>query len=109
MPRTDRPTNKRAQASRGRAVHIPIITEDDLDHEAVPADVVTRLVMSEVFNQLVIVDAATHPLKVFEDARCENADANTVDQVNRIVALATGLAAAAAKRPTARWRLKARS
>ena len=36
-------------------------------------------------------------LQIFEDARREIADAKTVEQVNRIVALATGLAAAARK------------
>jgi hypothetical protein len=36
-------------------------------------------------------------LRIFEEARREIADANTVDQVNRIMALATGLAAAARK------------
>jgi hypothetical protein len=36
-------------------------------------------------------------LQIFEDARRDIADAKTVEQVNRIVALATGLAAAARK------------
>jgi hypothetical protein len=53
--------------------------------------------MSE-FNQIrTVTDDAAHPLKVFEEARREIANANTVEQVNRIVALATGLAAAARK------------
>jgi hypothetical protein len=42
-------------------------------------------------------NGAVSPLKVFEDARREIANANTVESVNRIVALATGLAAAARK------------
>ena len=53
--------------------------------------------MSE-FNQIrTVTDDAAHQLKVFEEARHEIANANTVEQVNRIVALATGLAAAARK------------
>jgi hypothetical protein len=40
------------------------------------------------------VNNIAHPLSIFEDARREIADATTVEQVNRILALATGLAAA---------------
>jgi hypothetical protein len=46
--------------------------------------------------QTVAHDVA-HRLKIFEDVRREITDAKTVEQVNRIVALATGLAAAARK------------
>jgi hypothetical protein len=54
--------------------------------------------MIESFGQIQdVASDVAHPLKVFEDARREIADANTVEQVNRIVALAIGLAAAARK------------
>jgi hypothetical protein len=51
--------------------------------------------MSEFRQIQTVTDDAAHPLKVFDDARREIANANTVQQVNRILALATGLAAAA--------------
>ena len=46
---------------------------------------------------LVYSNDTAHSLRIFEDARREIADAESVDQVKRILALATGLAAAARK------------
>jgi hypothetical protein len=46
---------------------------------------------------LVCINNTAHPLRVFEDARREIAGAETAEQVKRIVAMATGLAAAARK------------
>ena len=54
--------------------------------------------MSESFGQIqAVANDVAHRLKIFEDARREITGAKTVEQVNRIVALATGLAAAARK------------
>jgi hypothetical protein len=54
--------------------------------------------MSESFGQIqAVANDVAHPLKIFEHVRREITDAKTADQVNRIVALATGLAAAARK------------
>jgi hypothetical protein len=54
--------------------------------------------MSESFGQIqAVADDVAHRPKIFEDARREITGAKTVEQVNRIVALATGLAAAARK------------
>lgn len=51
--------------------------------------------MIEDFGQIQnVANDVTRPLKVFEDARREIAEANTVEQVNRMIALAIGLAAA---------------
>ena len=46
---------------------------------------------------LVYSNDTAHSLRIFEDARREIADAGSADQVKRILALATGLAAAARK------------
>jgi hypothetical protein len=54
--------------------------------------------MSESFGQIqAVANDVAHPLKIFEGVRREITDAKTVEQVNRIVAFATGLAAAARK------------
>jgi hypothetical protein len=44
-----------------------------------------------------VTNDIAHPLKIFEETRRALADATTVEQINRIVAWATGLAAAARK------------
>jgi hypothetical protein len=48
-------------------------------------------------TDLSIPDFLKRPLVVFEEARREIADASTTNQVKRILAMATGLAAAARK------------
>ena len=54
--------------------------------------------MIEIFRGIQdVANDVARPLKVFDDARREIADASTVEHVNRIVALATGLAAAVRK------------
>ena len=54
--------------------------------------------MSESFGLIgAVANEVAHRLKIFEDVRREITDANTAEQVNRILALATGLAAAARK------------
>jgi hypothetical protein len=54
--------------------------------------------MSESFRQIqAVANDIAHPLKIFEHVRREISEAKTAEQVNRIVAFATGLAAAACK------------
>ena len=54
--------------------------------------------MIEFFGQIQdVANDVARPLEVFDDARRQIAGASTVEQVNRIVALATGLVAAARK------------
>jgi hypothetical protein len=54
--------------------------------------------MSESSGQIqAVANDVVHPLKIFEDARRDITRAKTVEQVNHIIALATGLAAAARK------------
>jgi hypothetical protein len=54
--------------------------------------------MSESFGPIgAVANDIAHPLKIFEDVRREITGARTAEQVNRIVALATALAAAARK------------
>jgi hypothetical protein len=60
-------------------------------------DIVVRTPKGQAVNHVgvVCVNDTAHSLRIFEHARREIADAETADQVKRILALATGLAAAA--------------
>jgi hypothetical protein len=59
-------------------------------------DIIVRTPKGQAVNHIGLCSSDTaHPLCIFEDARREIADAETADEVKRILALATGLATAA--------------
>ena len=53
--------------------------------------------MPEARMNMPAIQSNDPPLVIFEDARRQIAEAATVDQVNKVLALASGLAAAARK------------